>query len=170
MEFAIGDKVVYPNHGLGYIEVISNQKIAGQNIQFYQLRLVETNSTILIPVNNVQSVGLRKTINKKDIKVLIHQLQEDCPESHIDWKHRFRQNTDKMKTGKISDVVDVLKILAKVNSNKSLSFREKKMFDRAKRLLISEIAAVEDVAEDMIEHRVDEALLKSVGPHLPGNA
>ena len=75
-----------------------------------------------------------------------------------------------MKTGKISDVVDVLKILAKVNSNKSLSFREKKMFDRAKRLLISEIAAVEDVAEDMIEHMVDEALLKSVGPHLPGNA
>ncbi|MBN2430379.1 MAG: CarD family transcriptional regulator [Acidobacteria bacterium] len=163
MEFIVGDKVVYPNHGLGYIEEIAQQKIAGQQIHFYQLRLMESNSTILIPVDNVDSVGLRRTISRKDAESMLKSLASDCTDPTIDWKDRFRENSDKMKSGKICDVIDVLKSLARVNTQKSLSFREKKMYDRAKRLLIMELAAVLSSTEENMEHVVDDALLKSVG-------
>jgi CarD family transcriptional regulator len=163
MEFAIGDKVVYPNHGLGYIEEIAQQKIAGQQINFYQLRLMESNSTILIPVDNVDSVGLRRTVSRKDAENLLASLAADCHDPTTDWKDRYRENSDKMKSGKICDVIDVLKSLARVNTQKSLSFREKKMFDRAKRLLIMELSAVLGSSEENMEKLVDDALLQSAG-------
>ena len=167
MEFVVGDKVIYPNHGLGYVEEIGSQKISGQNIHFYHLRLVESNSTVLVPVNNVANVGLRKTASRKEIDSLIALLCADCENLTADWKDRYRENTDKMKTGRICDVVEVLRSLALVNTQKNLSFREKKMFDRAKRLLISEIAAVLNLDEDAVEQMVDESLGKAIGPYLP---
>jgi len=163
MQFTVGDKVIYPNHGLGYIEEIAKQKIAGQHINFYQLRLMESNSTILIPVDNVDSVGLRRTISRKDAKVLLSTLASNCNDPTNDWKDRYRENSDKMKSGRICDVIDVLKSLARVNTQKSLSFREKKMFDRAKRLLIMEMAAVLGNTEENMEQLVEDALLKSMG-------
>lgn len=170
MNFEIGDKVIYPNHGLGQIERITTQKIAGQEIRFYELTLIENNSTVLVPINNVGNVGLRRTINKDAVKGLLLQLQAACPELTSDWKDRFRENSEKMKSGRISDVAEVLKTLASINSRKTLSFREKKMYDRAKRLLITEIAAVEEASEDAIEQQVDQALRKAIGPQLTGNA
>jgi CarD family transcriptional regulator len=173
MGFNIGDKVIYPNHGLGVVETITRQIIAGQDIQFYKLRLQENNSVILVPVQNAATIGLRSIISKKDARNLLFLLQMANPEVKQqikEWKSRFRENTERMKSGRITDVVEVVRILAKVNSRKSLSFREKKMFDKAKRLLVSELAAAENIPEDTIERQIDQALVVSVGPKTIGNA
>jgi CarD family transcriptional regulator len=167
MQFKIGDKVVYPNHGLGVIEQIKIQDICGQRMQFYQLHLQENNSTVLIPIQNTQTIGLRRIIDRKEVRSLMHSLQCANPELMAackEWKSRFKENTEKMKTGRISDVADVLKVLASINSRKALSFREKKMYDRARMLLVSEIAAAENTPGDLVEQKIDQALLKAIGP------
>jgi CarD family transcriptional regulator len=111
----------------------------------------------------VDSVGLRRTVSRKDAEDLLASLAADCNDPTTDWKDRYRENSDKMKSGKICDVIDVLKSLARVNTQKSLSFREKKMFDRAKRLLIMELAAVMGSSEENMEKLIDDALLQSAG-------
>lgn len=170
MEFEIGDKIVYPSHGVGIIERIAIQNFSGTDVKVYQLRLQETNSTVLVPINNVCCVGLRRIISRQDIQGLVEQMQMVHPELNArekDWKNRFKENTEKMKSGKLSDLVEVLVTLAQLNSRKTLSFREKKMYDRAKRLLITEIAAAENSAETAVEERVDQALHNGVGCHVP---
>ena len=167
MQFKVGDKVIYPNHGLGVIEQVSNQSISGQQIQFYQLRLQENNSTVLIPIQNANMIGLRRIIDRREVKDLLRTLQLINPEllsNCKEWKSRFKENTEKMKTGRISDVADVLKVLASINSRKALSFREKKMYDRARMLLVSEIAAAENSSDNLVEQKIDKALLKAIGP------
>ncbi|NLI47982.1 MAG: CarD family transcriptional regulator [Acidobacteria bacterium] len=173
MHFNIGDKVIYPNHGLGVVETITRQKVLGQEIQFYQLRLLENNSMILVPVQNAETIGLRGIISKKDARNLLFLLQMANPEVKQqikEWKSRFRENTERMKSGRITDVVEVVRILAKVNSRKSLSFREKKMYDKAKRLLVSELAAAENMPEDAVERQIDQALVVSLSNKNIGNA
>ena len=172
MQFKVGDKVIYPNHGLGVIEQVSNQSISGQQIQFYQLRLQENNSTVLIPIQNANMIGLRRIIDRREVKDLLRTLQLINPEllsNCKEWKSRFKENTEKMKSGRITEVADVLKVLASLNNRKTLSFREKKMYDRARMLVVSEIAAAEDSSDDLVEKKVDQALRRSLGP-TPGNA
>lgn len=166
MGFKIGDKIVYPNHGVGIVESIGKRTFDGQEMEFYQLRLQENNSTVMVPVQNVWSVGLRKIISRKDARDLMGQIQLAHPElnpRNKDWKNRFKENTEKLKTGQLSDVVDVLVSLTQVNSRKTLSFREKKMYDRAKKLLVSEIAMAEGQPELQVEERIDHALLAIAG-------
>jgi CarD family transcriptional regulator len=173
MVFNIGDKIVYPSQGVGVIERITVQPFAGKDIRFYQLRLQETNSTVLIPVDNVSHIGLRQISNRQDVLDLLHLLQIAHPEINEkckDWKNRFKENTEKMKTGRLADMGEVLMVLTRVNSRKSLSFREKKMFDRAKKLLVSEIALVEETPEEAVEQAINQALLQSIGCQLSGTA
>jgi len=170
MNYKVGDKVVYPNHGLCVIERITNQNISGQDVRFYQLRILENDSIALVPVNNIENVGIRRIIDKKDVKELMKMLQNYNPTPTQDWKNRFKENSEKMRSGSVTDVAEVLKMLALVNSKKSLSFREKKMFDRAKQLLVAEIAAVENAPEGVIEEKIDQALLNAIENQVMGNA
>ena len=158
LQFDIGDKVIYPNHGLGVIERIEDKTILGTTCGFYSLRMATSDTTVLVPVDNVGDVGLRRAIDDSEVKKLFTLLGNGKIENHQNWKGRFKDNSDKMRTGSIYDVVDVLKSLNHLSQSKNLSFREKRMLDRAKFLVISEISEVINESDEVVEERVEKAL------------
>ncbi|MEO8070856.1 MAG: CarD family transcriptional regulator, partial [Acidobacteriota bacterium] len=141
MTFEIGDKVIYPNHGLGTIQRIETKTIMGTTCGFYQLRMANE-TTVFVPVDNVDGVGLRRAVSDAEVRRLFDLLGDGNIDSHQNWKGRFKDNSDRMRTGSIYDVVEVLKSLTFLSKTKSLSFREKRMLDRAKFLVVSEITEV----------------------------
>jgi CarD family transcriptional regulator len=157
--FDIGDKVIYPNHGLGVIERVEEKTIMGTTCGFYQLRMA-SETVVFVPVDNVDGVGLRRAIGDDEIEKLYGLLSDGKIESHQNWKGRFKDNSDRMRTGSIYDVVEVLKSLTHLSKGKSLSFREKRMLDRAKFLVVSEISEVVGEDEEVVDKKVDEALEK----------
>jgi len=158
LQFEIGDKVIYPNHGLGVVDRIEEKTILGTTCGFYSLRMATSDTTVLVPVDNVDDVGLRRAISDNEVKKLFTLLGNGKIENHQNWKGRFKDNSDKMRTGSLYDVVDVLKSLNHLSQSKNLSFREKRMLDRAKFLVISEISEVMSESSEAIEDRVDKAL------------
>ena len=142
MTFEVGDKVIYPNHGLGIVERIEDKTILGTTCGFYHLRIVANETTVLVPVSNVDGVGLRRAISDHEVERLFGLLGDGKIDNHQNWKGRFKDNSDKMRSGSIYDVADVLKSLTFLAKSKSLSFREKRMLDRAKFLIISEVSEV----------------------------
>src|SRR5437016_4794388 len=155
--FEIGEKVIYPNHGLGIVERIESKTIMGTTCGFYQLRMANE-TTVFVPVDNVDGVGLRRAINDNEVERLFGLLGDGKIESHQNWKGRFKDNSDRMRTGSIYDVVEVLKSLTFLSKSKSLSFREKRMLDRAKFLVVSEISEVMGEKSPAIDQKVDGAL------------
>ena len=158
MTFEVGDKVIYPNHGLGIVERIEEKTILGTTCGFYHLRIVANDTTVLVPVSNVDGVGLRRAIGDGEVERLFDLLGDGKIDNHQNWKGRFKDNSDKMRSGSIYEVADVLKSLTFLAKSKSLSFREKRMLDRAKFLIISEVSEVMREAAPAIESRVDTAL------------
>ena len=158
LQFEIGDKVIYPNHGLGVVERIEEKTILGTTCGFYSLQMATSDTTVLVPVDNVDDVGLRRAVGDNEVKKLFTLLGNGKIENHQNWKGRFKDNSDKMRTGSLYDVVDVLKSLNHLSQSKNLSFREKRMLDRAKFLVISEISEVLSESSEYVEDRVDKAL------------
>src|SRR5437660_6860843 len=156
--FEIGDKVIYPNHGLGIVERIEEKTILGTTCGFYHLRIGANDTTVLVPLANVDGVGLRRAITDEEVERLFNLLGDGKIDNHQNWKGRFKDNSDKMRSGSIYDVADVLKSLTFLAKSKSLSFREKRMLDRAKFLIISEVSEVMRETAVSIEGRVDIAL------------
>ena len=163
MGFKVGDKLVYPNHGVTVVEQIGESAIMGAGNTYYHLRLLANNSRLMVPITNSDRVGLRRLYQQKEIKGLLSLLEERVQKSHSDWKGRYRDNLEKMKTGRLEDVADVLKNLNEVSKKKSLSFREKKMYDRAKYLIVSEVAIVKGIDETEAEKLIEKSLDKSLG-------
>jgi CarD family transcriptional regulator len=133
----------------------------GEN--YYHLRLLANNSRLVVPIRNTERVGLRRLYQQKEIKGLISLLEAKMVKTHTDWKGRYRDNLEKMKTGRLEDVADVLKNLSEVARKKSLSFREKKMYDRAKYLIVSEVAIVKGIPEPEAEKVIEKSIDKSLG-------
>ena len=158
MAFQLGDKVIYPNHGLGIVERIEEKTILGTTCGFFHLRIVSNDTTVLVPVANVDNVGLRKAISDEEVDRLFTLLGDGKIDNHQNWKGRFKDNSDKMRTGSIYDMADVLKSLTFLSKSKSLSFREKRMLDRAKALIVSEVSEVMRQKAPDVEVRVDSAL------------
>ena len=158
MTFEVGDKVIYPNQGLGVVTRIEEKTILGTTCGFYHLRIVANETTVLVPLDNVDGVGLRRAIGDEEVERLFNALGNGKIDNHQNWKGRFKDNSDKMRTGSIYDVADVLKSLTLLSKSKSLSFREKRMLDRAKFLVISEISEVAHEKTEAIEQKVDLAL------------
>jgi CarD family transcriptional regulator len=156
--FDIGEKVIYPNHGLGIIERIETKTIMGTTLGFYHLRMASNDTTVLVPIDNADGVGLRRAVGCEEVNRLFSLLGDGKIDSHQNWKGRFKDNSDKMRTGSIYDVVEVLKNLTFLSKSKSLSFREKRMLDRAKFLVISEIAEATHEVATLVEQKVDRAL------------
>ena len=157
-----GQKVVYPNHGVGVVEKIELGKIDGVEQTYYHLRLMSNNSKVMVPEDNLDLVGLRPLCDSKEIRNLFEILEDGNIDTYKDWKGRYKQNLDKMKTGRLTEVAEVLKNLRLVSQRKSLSFREKKMYERAKYFIVSEVAHVRDVPERSAEEQVEDALTSSL--------
>ena len=158
MTFEVGDKVIYPNHGLGIVERIEEKTILGTTCGFYHLRIVANETIVLVPLTNVDGVGLRRAITDIEVERLFGLLGDGKIDNHQNWKGRFKDNSDKMRSGSIYDVADVLKSLTFLAKSKSLSFREKRMLDRAKFLVVSEVSEVMRETAAAIDGQVDRAL------------
>ena len=158
LQFEVGDKVIYPNQGLGVVERIETRTIMGTTCGFYSLRMASSDTTVLVPVDNVEDVGLRRAIGDHEVKKLFGLLGNGKIDNHQNWKGRFKDNSNKMRTGSLYDVVDVLKSLNHLSQSKNLSFREKRMLDRAKFLVVSEISEVVSEPSEAIEQKVEKAL------------
>jgi CarD family transcriptional regulator len=161
MQFQIGDKVVYPNHGVGIVEQISSRNLTGQPEMFYLLRLTSGSMRVIVPTNSVLNVGLRRVTRTTEIGSVLDYMQKGKTKAPQDWKGRFKENSEKMRSGSLQQVAEVLKTLVILNQAKSLSFREKKMMDRAWQLLVDEIAVARGTSKDNVEGQLVRALGKS---------
>ena len=163
MAFQIGDKVVYPNHGIGVVEdVLADSLTGSDNREFYKLRILSNSTVVKVPVQNVDGVGLRRVITEKDVERIFDILENRKIEHHSNWKGRYKDNSDKMRSGSIYDVAGVLKDLSFLSKRKSLSFREKRMLDRARFLIVSEVAEVAEEPQDLVEQKIDIALSRGM--------
>jgi CarD family transcriptional regulator len=161
MEFQIGDKVVYPNQGVGIVEQISTRNLTGQPETFYLLKLSSSSMRVMVPMNSVASVGLRRVTKNSEIGGVLEYLQKGRCKSAQDWKGRFKENSEKMRNGSLKQVAEVMKTLIILNQAKPLSFREKKMLDRARQLLVDEIAVARGQARETVEAQLIKSLSKS---------
>jgi CarD family transcriptional regulator len=159
--FHIGDKVVYPNHGVGIIEQISSRTIGANVEKFYLLKIKSSSLKVMVPFHNVTSVGLRRVVRNGEIQKILDFLTDGECENNADWKYRFKENSERMRTGSLLEVAAVLKGLLLLNTSKPLSFREKKMLERARYLLVSELAMAKNCEELQIEELLSKALSKS---------
>ncbi len=158
MGFKVGDKVVYPNHGIGVIEQIEKQEIGDYDAEFLRLRIMANDSMVMVPKRNTVNVGLRPIVSKKEVDQVFDVLKDNKVKVFDDWKGRFQANSDKMRTGAITEVALVFKSLSHLALEKNLSYRERRMLDRARYLIVSEIAEVSKLSEAEAEVKVDRAV------------
>lgn len=149
--FQIGDRVVYPNHGVGVVEQIGTRTLGQQVERYYLLNIKSSNLKVTVPFHSVSNVGLRPVVKNGDILKILSYLEDGNGDSAADWKDRFKENSDRMRTGALLDVAAVLKSLLVLKEMKGLSFREKKMLERARYLLVSELALARNCEEENIQ-------------------
>jgi CarD family transcriptional regulator len=161
MLFQIGEKVVFPNHGVGVIENVSSRSFGSRYENFYLLRLTCSSLTVMVPLSHASDLRLRRvTRNGAVSKVLCYLSNGPCS-SNGDWKDRFKENSEKMLSGGLLETAQVLKGLLTLQGTKPLSFREKKMLDRARHMLITEIAVSRCIPEPAAIEMLQRALQKA---------
>jgi CarD family transcriptional regulator len=154
--FQIGDKAVYPGHGVGVIEAIECKQISGREHTFYILRILENGMTIMIPRDSIGAVRLREVIRKIDVTKVIHILKDrDVTIDNQTWNRRYREYMEKINTGSIYGIAEVLRDLHLLKAEKELSFGERKIMDTAKNLLVKELAIARDVKESDILREIN---------------
>jgi len=147
MTFQIGDKVVYPNQGVGTIENISTRSFGSAFEKFYLLRFGCNSMTVLVPFSNAANIGLRRITKDREISRILSYLANGSSYINPDWKVRFKENTEKMQSGDLLKAAEVFKALLQIHVDKALSFREKKMLDRARHMLVSEVSISRNVSD-----------------------
>ena len=167
LNFHIGEKVVYPTHGVGIIEQIHCWPSSGTSQKFYLLRIYSNSLRVMVPFSNAASVGLRRIVKSNDIDRILHYLADGECLPEADWKCRFKENTERMRSGSLLQVAEVLKCLLRVCKAKELSFRERKMLDRARYLLTSELAVVMNLSHAAAEAQLTKALSEAELQFLP---
>jgi CarD family transcriptional regulator len=161
MTFQIGDKVVYPNQGVGTIENISIRSFGAASERFYLLRLGCNAMTVMVPFSNAANIGLRRVTKDREISRILSNLASGWSPVVSDWKVRFKENTLKMQSGDLFQAAEVLKELLQIHIEKPLSFREKKMLERARHMLVAEISISRSVSEILAAGMLQRALEKS---------
>ncbi len=155
--FQVGDLAVYPAHGVGEIMAIESRVVNGEKHNFYIMKVIENGMTIMIPTNNVDSVGLRDVINKKEVSK-VYAVMKSRKEGIADnqtWNRRYREYMDKIKTGSLYDVAEVFRDLFLLKLNKDLSFGERKLYDTAQILLVRELSTAKKTDEDTILSEIE---------------
>jgi len=160
--FLVGDLAVYPAHGVGRIDAIESKVINGEPHDFYIMKIIENGMVIMIPIRNVDSVGLRDVIKAEDIPKVYSIMKEnrDAPIDNQTWNRRYREYMEKIKTGCLHDVAEVFRDLYLLKLNKDLSFGERKLYDTAQGLLIRELSTARKTDENTILKEI-EALFAS---------
>lgn len=156
--FEVGDKVVYPMHGAGVIEAIEEKEVLGEKQQYYIMRLPIGDMRVMIPTANVDEVGLRFVIDEEGVERVFEVLQGKATKMSSNWNHRYRANMEKIRSGDIFEVAGVVRNLALRDRERGLSTGERKMFDSAKQILISELALAKGESREAIEQGLEEIL------------
>lgn len=155
--FKIGDKAVYPAHGVGEVMGIEKREIMGQKQQVYVLRILDNGMKIMIPMDKVASVGLREVISRERVKEVYKVLKgKGISIKSQTWNRRYREYMEKIKTGSIFDIAEVLRDLYLLKFDKDLSFGERKMLDTARSLLIKEVSIARNVREQVVEKELED--------------
>ncbi|HOO46778.1 MAG TPA: CarD family transcriptional regulator [Deltaproteobacteria bacterium] len=158
--FKIGDVVVYPAHGVSEVESIENREISGNSISFFILKVLDTQMTVMVPVTNVENVGIRQLIDDEGIDKVIEILnQRSVPIDNQTWNRRYREYMEKIKSGSAFEIAEVLRDLNILKRGKELSFGERKMYDTAKTLLVNEIST----SKKSDKKEVEKILLEAMG-------
>ena len=155
--FNVGDKIVYPMHGAGTIDSIEEKDILGEKQSYYILKM-PSNVKVMIPTAKAEEVGVRNIIDKQSAEKVFTVLSQDETEMEKNWNKRYRDNMDKMKSGDIYEVADVVRNLSFKQKEKGLSTGEKKMLNNAKQILVSELALVEQSNQEDVEEQVENKI------------
>lgn len=156
MNFNVGDKAVYPAHGVGIIRDVVTEELSGEKATFYVLKILDNGMTIRVPVHNARQIGMRAIINVEQIDKVYEILKNrDVPTDNQTWNRRYRDYMSKIKTGDPIEVAKVLRDLALLKGDKALSFGERKMFDQARNLLVQEIAVARDDDDKRVAIEID---------------
>ncbi len=150
-QFKPGDKAVYPAHGVGEVRAIETREISGNKQTFYILKILDNGMTIMVPTQNVKSVGLREIIDEDQVDEVYEILRErDISVDNQPWNRRYREYMDKIKTGSVYEIAEVLRDLSLLKFEKELSFGERKLLDTARTLLVKELAIAQGMTEDEV--------------------
>ena len=154
--FGVGDKVVYPTHGVGKIEAIDEKEIGGQKIKCYVLNILGKDLKIIVPMFNAQKVGLRQIIKEDEVERVLNILRDEINNMPPKWNKRYSFNLDKIRTGSIYEIAEVFKNLTRLGRKKELSFGERKMLDSTKELIVVEIAHSKKIGTAQAESLINE--------------
>jgi CarD family transcriptional regulator len=164
----VGDNVVYPHHGAGQVIKKEEKDILGEKRQYLTIKILHNDMTVMVPCENAGKAGLRRVIDEETVKKVLSVLSDDVSEMPKNWNRRFKHNRDKIKTGDIYELAEVVRNLAIREQDKGLSTGEKQMFTRAKKILASELMYALEMGEEQAEAHLDDLLQRSGEEKLAG--
>jgi CarD family transcriptional regulator len=154
VEFEVGDSVVYPHHGAGKVQRKEMKEVLGESREYLTIKILHNDMTVMVPTENAAVAGLRRVIDEETVKKVLAVLQDECSEMPKNWNRRFKHNRDKIKTGDIYELAEVVRNLAIREAQKGLSTGEKQMFTRAKKILASELMYALEMNEEEVEEHI----------------
>ncbi len=166
IDFEVGDHVVYPHHGAGKVLKKEIKKVFGEEREYLTIKILHNEMTVMVPCENAHLAGLRRVIDEETVKKVLAVLEDQVSEMPKNWNRRFKHNRDKIKTGDIYELAEVVRNLAIREHHKGLSTGEKQMFTRAKKVLASELMYALEKDEDAAEAFLDDLLAESAGAQL----
>ena len=161
IDYEIGDHVVYPHHGAGKILKKEVKEVLGDKREYLTIKILHNDMTVMVPCENAGKAGLRRVIDEETVKKVLAVLSDDVSEMPKNWNRRFKHNRDKIKTGDIYELAEVVRNLAIREQDKGLSTGEKQMYTRAKKILASELMYVLDMEEDEAEGHLEELIVEA---------
>mgnify|MGYP001791517386 CR=1 FL=1 len=163
MVYSVGDKVVYPHHGAGTVIKKEKRDVLGEKREYLTIQILHNDMTVMVPVDSADKAGLRKVIARNDVEEVMVVLRQDETNMPKNWNRRFKHNREKIKTGDIFELAEVVRNLSIREAEKGLSTGEKQMFNRAKKILASELMYARGLDEDQADKFLD-GVLKELGP------
>jgi len=170
IEFELGDNVVYPHHGAGQVQAKEIKEVFGVRREYLTIKILHNDMTVMVPTENAALAGLRRVIDEETVEKVLNVLRDDVSDMPKNWNRRFKHNRDKIKTGDIYELAEVVRNLALRESEKGLSSGEKQMYTRAKKILASELMYALDKDEDEAEAYLDDLLAESANDKLAVSA
>jgi CarD family transcriptional regulator len=171
IQFEVGDSVVYPHHGAGQVVRKEDKEVLGERREYLTIKILHNDMTVMVPTENAARAGLRRVIDEDTVKKVLAVLQDECSEMPKNWNRRFKHNRDKIKTGDVYELAEVVRNLAIREAEKGLSTGEKQMFTRARKILASELMYALEMTAEQVEVHLDSLLLDSTdtGTKATGN-
>jgi CarD family transcriptional regulator len=161
IKYKIGDQVVYPHHGAGKVIKKEQKEVLGEKREYLTIKILHNDMTVMVPSENAGKAGLRRVIGEAAVKKVLSVLRDDVSQMPKNWNRRFKHNREKIKTGDVFELAEVVRNLAIRESEKGLSTGEKQMYTRAKKILASELMYALEMDEDEAEDHLDELIAKA---------